>query len=283
MRGRIFILSAVLLWSLGGVLAKEIHLEGVSLAFWRSLIAGLVLLPCVPIRRWVFRPVMIPLGLSFAATMGFYLASVKATTAANAIFLQCTATVWTIPISLAILRERPDRRAWPGVVLAMVGIALIVLQGRDGRPGEGRGIALGLASGVGYAAIVVGLRGLRDLDPIWLSAFNNLACGLILGAWLLASSRSIAVPEPHAWPALVAFGVLQMAIPYALFARGVRDIKAPEAALISLLEPVLNPIWVYLRHGERPADATMIGGLLLMAGVAVRYLPWPTRKITEVT
>jgi drug/metabolite transporter (DMT)-like permease len=67
--------------------------------------------------------------------------------------------------------------------------------------------------------------------------------------------------------------VVQLAIPYALFARGVRDVQAPEAALITLLEPVLNPIWVYLRHGERPADATLIGGAFLLAGVALRYLP----------
>ena len=66
-----------------------------------------------------------------------------------------------------------------------------------------------------------------------------------------------------------------MAIPYALFARGLRDVPAAEAGLIGLLEPVLAPIWVALFHGELPTPATVVGGAILLAGVAVRY--WPSR------
>ena len=65
-----------------------------------------------------------------------------------------------------------------------------------------------------------------------------------------------------------------MAFPYVLFSRGLRVVRAPEAALITLLEPALNPLWVWLYNGERPANATLLGGLILVAGVAVRYLPW---------
>jgi drug/metabolite transporter (DMT)-like permease len=77
---------------------------------------------------------------------------------------------------------------------------------------------------------------------------------------------------------LFGFGVIQMAIPYALFARGLREIGAPEAGLIGLLEPVLNPVWVALftTEHEIPARATVIGGLFLLSGVACRY--WPTRR-----
>jgi drug/metabolite transporter, DME family len=280
-KGRLFILGASVLFSLGGVLAKEINLGGAPLAFWRSLFAGLAFLPFVPTRLWVFRPGMIPLALAFAATMALYLGAIKATTAANAIFLQCSATFWTIPLAAIILREKPDRRSIVGITLAMVGVVLIVIRGRDGRASEGLGIALGLASGVGYAAIVVGLRRLRGLDPTWLSAFNNLATAVLLGLGIVAYSGTIPLPEPHDWPILVAFGVVQLAIPYALFARGLRYVQAPEAALITLLEPVLNPLWVFLRHGERPADATLLGGLFLLTGVASRYLPRRTDLSNE--
>jgi drug/metabolite transporter, DME family len=273
-QGRLFILAASVLWSLGGGFAKEIGLGGAPLAFWRSLFAGLALIPFVPTRLWVFKPGMIPLGLAFAATMGFYLGAVKATTAANAIFLQCSSTFWTIPLAALFLREKPDRRSIAGIALAMVGVVLIVLRGRDGRAGEGLGIVLGLASGLGYAAVVVGLRGLRGLDPTWLAAFNNLAAAGLLGVGIVATLGRIPTPDPRDWLMLVAFGVVQLAIPYILFARGLRVVQAPEAALITLLEPVLNPIWVLLRHGERPADATLIGGFFLLAGVASRYLPW---------
>jgi DME family drug/metabolite transporter len=274
-RGRRYVLAAALLWSLGGVFAKTIQLDGQSIAFYRGLSAGLVLLPWIPRRRWSFRPSMIPLGLCFGAMTGLYIGAIKATTAANAIFLQCTSTFWVIPLSLWLLRERPDRRSLAGIGLATMGIAAIVLYGYDGRAGESRGVALGLASGLGYAGVTVGLRALRDLDPTWLSAINNLLGALALGAWIGLTSGPIPRPGPSQAFALVAFGTLQMAIPYALFARGLREVGAPEAGLIGLLEPVLSPIWVVLATGERPATATLVGGLFLLSGVACRYVPGP--------
>jgi drug/metabolite transporter (DMT)-like permease len=280
--GRRYVLGAALLWSLGGVFAKELALDGQTIAFYRGLFAGLVLLPLVPRGRWAFRPAMLPLGLCFGAMTGLYIEAIKATTAANAIFLQCTSTFWMIPLSILLLRERPDRRSVLGIALATLGIAAIVLYGYDGRPDEGRGIALGLASGLGYAGVTIGLRGLRDLDPIWLSAFNNLLGALALGAWIVLTHGAVARPSPAQTLFLVGFGVLQMAIPYALFARGLREIGAPEAGLIALLEPVLNPIWVVLVNGERPAPATLVGGSFLLLGVACRYLPSPTEFIRRV-
>ena len=148
-RGRRDVLAAAVLWSLSGVVTKSLDLDGLSIAFYRGLFAGMALIPFVPRSRWAFRPALVPLGLTFGAMTGLYIAAVKATTAANAIFLQCSATFWTVPPSALLLRERPDRRSLIGIGLATVGIAAIVSYGYDGRPDEHRGIALGLASGVG--------------------------------------------------------------------------------------------------------------------------------------
>ncbi len=105
---------AALLWSLGGVLAKEIPLSGGALAFYRSLIAGLVLWPLAPRGSRVVRPAMIPLALVLGAMVGLYLASVKATTAANAIYLQCSAIFWTIPLSASGSASRSTAGRWRG-------------------------------------------------------------------------------------------------------------------------------------------------------------------------
>jgi drug/metabolite transporter (DMT)-like permease len=269
------VLSAALLWSLGGAFAKSLALDGLTIAFYRGLFAALVLLPAVPRTRWVFRRAMLPLGLCFGAMTGLYIGAIKATTAANAIFLQCTSTFWTIPLSAWLLGERPDRRSVWAIGVATLGIAAIVLYGYDGRPREDVGIALGLASGLAYATVAIGLRGFRDLDPVWLSAINNLMGAVALGAWILVYKGSITVPAASQALTLLAFGALQMAIPYCLFARGLRTLSAPEAGLLALLEPVLNPIWVVLLHGERPAPATLAGGVFLLSGVALRYAPMP--------
>jgi drug/metabolite transporter (DMT)-like permease len=277
--GRRYVLAAAVLWSLGGVFAKTIDLDGMTIAFYRGLFAGLVLLPVVPRDRWVFRPAMVPLGLCFGAMTGLYIGAIKATTAANAIYLQYTSTFWMIPLSIWLLHERPDPRSVLGIALATLGIGAIVLYGYDGRPDEWRGIALGLASGLGYAGVTVGLRGLRDLDPTWLSGLNNLLGALALGAWILLTRGPIPIPSGSQVLGLLAFGVFQMAIPYVLFARGLRSVGAPEAGLIALLEPVLSPLWVVLLHGEKPAPASLVGGLLLLSGVACRYLPLPFPRV----
>jgi drug/metabolite transporter (DMT)-like permease len=275
MRGLRYVLAAAVLWSTSGVVSKSLDLDASTIAFYRGLFAGLALLPFIPRRRWVFRPALIPLGAAFGAMVGCFLGAVKTTTSANAIFLQCTAILWAVPLSAIFLHERPDRRAKVSIALTMVGIALIVGWGYDGRPGEWRGIAFGLASGMIYGVIAVSLRGLRDLDPMWLSAALNLGGTVALGLWAWSSGQGLQTPSGLQLLVLVAFGVFQMAIPYALFARGLREIGAPEAGLIGLVEPILNPIWVLLFVHERPAGPTVIGGLFLLVGLAYRY--WPAR------
>ncbi len=279
--GRSFVLGAALLWSLSGVLAKGIDLAPMTIAFYRSLFAGLFLLPMVPRRRWVFRPAMVPAMLVFGALIGTYIAAVKLTTAANAIYLQCTATFWLLPANVLIFREPLNRRDVAGIGLALAGCLAIVGFRPHDHPGELWGIVFGIASGLSFAVVVLFLRGLRALDPIWLSAVNNLGGALALGGWVLARTGPIPVPGWSMLAALAAFGLIQMAIPYALFARALHDVPAPEAALLGLLEPVLNPIWVYLFLHERPAPATLVGGLFLLGGVTLRYVPWPAARVKE--
>ena len=277
-KGRWFVLAAGVLWSLSGVITKSLPLDPLTIALYRGLFAGLALLPFVPRRNRVFQPVMFPLGLIFGAMTACYLGSVKLTTAANAIYLQYTATFWVVPLGLIFLGEHPNRRAKVGIAVAMVGIGLIVGWGSDGRPREWQGIALGLASGMGFAAIATGIRGLRDLHPIWLSSVLNLSGALTLGLGMSLSGRGVIVPTATQCLALLGFGVIQMALPYVLFARGLREVGTAEAGLIALIEPILNPVWVVLVVGERPTLPTLLGGLFLLGGVAYRY--WPLRIST---
>ena len=232
-RGRLFILAAGILWSLGGVVTKSLPLDPLTIALYRGVFAGLALLPLVPRRRWVFRPMMIPSVSIFGAMTACYLGAVKTTTAANAIYLQCTATFWVVPLGLVFLGERPDRRAEVGIVLAMLGIAVIVGWGYDGRPDEWRGIALGLASGLGFAVVSTGLRGLARPRPDLAERCIQPSGGLALGLGIALSGRAIGLPTPPQMFALLAFGVVQMALPYMLFARGLREIGTAEAGLIA--------------------------------------------------
>ena len=278
--GRRCIVAAAVLWSLSGVITKGLDgLDGGPIAFYRGLFAGLVLLPLIRRSKWTFNPTLLPLALIFGAMTGLYIGAIKATTAANAIVLQYSSAVWAVPLSLLLLRERPDRRSLRGIAVAAIGIALIAaLAGMNSDDGpEDRndplGIALGLGSGLCYAAVAIIFRRLRDIDSMWLSVVGNLGGSMVLGAWLLASDGSIPIPTAPQFVVLFLFGAIQMAIPYVLFARGLRDVPAPEAGLLTLIEPLLNPLWVLLFIGEVPEWPTFLGGSFLLAGVALRYLP----------
>ena len=93
---------------------------------------------------------------------------------------------------------------------------------------------------------------------------------------------SAEAPAPWTWPRwnlrtaglllLLFLGVVQIAGAYVLFVRGLRSVPAAEASLIGMLEPIANPLWVFLLLGERPRPAALVGGLLVLAAVAWRTL-----------
>jgi DME family drug/metabolite transporter len=272
-RGRLLIVAAAILWSLGGVVAKGLTpLNGVTIAFYRSLFAGLALLPFIPRTKWTIRPAMFPIVVIFGTMVGLYLSAISLTTAANAILLQYSCVFWTVPLGILFLKERLDRQSLVASLVASAGIAAIVVFGRKGTSGEGLGIAYGLASGMGYATVIVAFRAMRDVDSGWLSAVCNLGGAATLGIYAMVATPGLMRPSAGQLPVLAAFGVIQMAIPYLLFAKGLQTVSAAEAGLLSLLEPVLTPIWVTLAHGETPARFTIVGGAILLAGVAIRYV-----------
>ena len=102
-RGRRLVLLAGILWSFSGVVTKSIELDSMTIAFYRSLFAGIALLPFIGRNRISFRPIMVPLGVGFGLMTGLYLGAVKMTTAANAIYLQYTATFWVLPLGMILL------------------------------------------------------------------------------------------------------------------------------------------------------------------------------------
>lgn len=274
--GRLQVIAAAVFWSLSGPIAKVLTVDFTVMAFYRGLFAGLALLPFVPAEGRRFRPLFIPLCVIFGIMTLLYLASIHYTTAANAIFLQFTSVFWLIPLAIVFLKEKPEPRAWLGAGLAGAGVLGIVLFGEK-TSREWLGIGLGLGSAIGYSLAVIAMRKLRDLNPFWLAGIANLGGALTLAVWFAIAKGGVPVPGVKMLLALCGFGVIQMAIPYMLFARALKSLDAPEAGLLSLLEPILNPIWVYLAVGEKPSVSTLIGGAFLLSGVLCRYAPFPVR------
>src|SRR6185312_12073119 len=148
-----------------------------------------------------------------------------------------------------------------------IGVALILYHKSRGAQLEA--VLLGLASGVFYAGVVLSLRQLRDMDPAWLAAVNHLVTAIVLAPLGLSATY---FPSGVQWLLLAGLGIVQMGLPYVLFARGLKSIPGHEATGIGLMEPLLVPLWVYLAWGDRPAWWTLVGGGLILVGLAIRYL-----------
>jgi drug/metabolite transporter (DMT)-like permease len=285
--GRFLIVLAAVLWSLSGgftkLLTQESHwtlgtqpLPGLAIAFYRALFAGLVLLPLVRRTDIAFRPLMIVLAGCFAAMNALFVLAMALGSAANAVLLQYTAPMWMYLASIWLLGERADRRSSISLAIGLAGIAIIIVGGKGETQLGVSAIALG--SGFAYAGVILCLRALRGLSPRYLTVVDHLAAALVLMPflWYLAPPR----PDISQLVVLFLFGSVQMALPYWLMTRGLRVVSPQEAGTITLLEPLLNPVWAYLvaPETEMPAPATFVGGACILGALAWRY--WP-RKSTN--
>ena len=282
-QGRWLIALAAVLWSLSGGFSKVLtrdtvfalntpEIDGLVMAFYRAFFAGLVLVPALRHRDLSFRPLMVGMVVCFAAMNALFVTALKLGTAANAILLQYTAPMWMYLFAVLALGEPADRRSSVSLVVGMVGIAIIILGGWQGA--QVGIVLLGLGSGVTYAGVILFLRVLRDASPRWLTVLNHLFSALILVPLVWAK----ATPTPAQLVVLFFFGAVQMGLPYWLMARGLRVVSPQEAGTITLLEPLLNPVWAFLVAGEVPETATFIGGPFILVALAWRYWPFGRDK-----
>jgi len=283
-KARLLILFTAVLWSTSGLFAKlplfdpwrDAGVLGPLLAFWRALFAGLLLLPAVRAPRW--RIGLLPMTLSFTAMNATYLTAMSLTTAANAIWLQCTAPIWVLIVGVLWWREPLTRRDLVLLGCGLGGVGVILACELAQESGRGTGIAVGLAAGLFYAGVVLSMRRLRSENGAWLVALNHLVAAGLLAPWMLYIGRW---PSAMQLAVLAAFGFVQMGLPYLLFARALRTLPGHEAAGIALLEPVLVPFWAWLARRELPASWTMIGGALILIGLAAPLLSWAAQAIAR--
>lgn len=287
--GLALLVAAAILWSLNGPLIKLMHApavagtspEGgaaperaarlaVTIACFRSLIGGVVLLPFALGRRQTLRRASprwaVAAVACFTTLTACFVLATTLTAAANAIILQYTAPIWVIALSPWLLRERPSRRQVGCMSVALLGVAILFAgNALEHRP-QWTGMLLALGSGVAYGALIVVLRGLREVDAIVVTTLNTLGSGLLLLAAVpLAGTLELSAAQ---WLVLAVMAVVQFTLPYVLFAIAVRHVDAAQAAIITLLEMVLNPVWTWLVVGEVPPPATLVGGPLVLAAVA---------------
>jgi drug/metabolite transporter (DMT)-like permease len=278
-RARLLLVAAAVLFSTGGAAIKWTTLTAWQVAGMRSLIAAIALLILLPDarRHWSRRNWLV--GIVYAMTLVLFVTANKLTTAANAIFLQAAAPLYILLAAPWLLREHIRRDDVPFMVAVGAGMAAFLVGGDApvaSAPNPSAGNVAGVASGVTYALTVMGLRAVAREDPS--ATLNTVVSGNILAA---AMCLPVGLPStaavPFDWVALIWLGVFQIGLAYVCLSTGVRHVTALEASLLLLAEPVLNPVWAWLAHGEQPGPWPLAGGALIVAATAVRAVKAPTR------
>ena len=257
------------LWSIGGILIKWISWNSFLIAGGRSLISALVLGGFMYITKVKVKvcKYSIGAGISLAGCFFCFIAANKLTTAANAIILQYTAPIFILIISILFLHQKVQKREILVVATTLVGIVLFFFDQLS--PGNIAGNILGVLAGLflGVMFLLVGLGGGQD-DSIRLSGilFAHVLTALIGIPVGLPFTESFAASE---FVCILILGVFQLGIPYVLYALASRDCSPLACSLLGMLEPLLNPVWVFLLDGERPGIYAFIGGIIVIAAVTL--------------
>ncbi len=259
----ILLLLAALFWSLGGVLIKSIDWHPMAIAGGRSAIAIPVMLACIGRPRFTFSRAQIGGALAYAGTVVLFVFATRMTTAANAIFLQYTAPIYVAIIGRWYLGERALRIDWLVIAVALGGIALFFMDRLTTSGFWGNIVALG--SGLSFAGVAIFLRKEKAGSPVTSIILGNIIVAVAGLPFMLQSPLGAG----GGWRLLL-LGIVQLGLPYVLYAMAIKHVTALEATLIPLLEPVLNPTWVMLALNERPGPWAIVGGVLVLGAVLTR-------------
>jgi len=263
-RGLLYVLTAALLWSTGGLFIKLISLSAMELSFFRCSIAAVTFAVIFKKRILLFNKLSIINSIFYAVVLITFVIATKTTTAANAIFLQATAPIYVLIFEPLFNKSRYERINIITVGVCILGMILFFVGKLE--PGHLEGNFVALISGITFAALFLGMK--QNAPQYQQSSifWGNILVAMICIPFLL-SMEAISISD--LW--MVSFlGVFQIAVAYAFFASGLKRILAVEASIISMVEPVFNPVWVFLGYGEVPTLTAIIGGLIILGAIIVR-------------
>ncbi len=269
------VLAAALLWSTGGLFIKWTQLSAFELTFGRSLLAALVVAFFTRHEGFRLNGMTILTSLLYAGLLLLFVVATKLTTAANAIFLQYTAPIYVLLLEPLFYKEKFRRADLVTVVVCIAGMSLFFI-GKL-RPQDVSGNLAALASGLCFAFYILLLRHPQSQRVNRASSviYGNLLLVILTAPAGIAAIEQMTLRDTGS---VLYLGVFQIGVAYTLFTLGMaRGVRSLDAAIVGYIEPVLNPLWVFIFLGERPTNWALVGGAIIIAAVASHTI-WGARK-----
>lgn len=259
----LFLLITATLWSFGGLLIKSVNWNPVAIAGMRSAIASIILLLVLKKPKITWSAAQVGGAIAYATTTILFVTATKMTSAANAILLQYTAPIYVALLGAWLLKERTKLYDWIAIFIVVGGMALFFLDNLSMKGILGNVIAA--ISGLSFALLTIFMRMQKDDSPL-----ESIFLGNVLNALIGLPFMFQSAPGASGWWYLILLGVVQLGIPYILYSKAIKHVTALEAILIPVIEPILNPVWVFLLLGEAPGPWAITGGIVVLAAITIR-------------
>lgn len=266
LKGIFAVFLTALLWSSGGLFIKLITLSPMQISFFRCLIAATVFLIIFKSKVLKLNPLALLNSISYAIVLILFVYATKTTTAANSIFLQSTAPIYVLIFEPILTKSKYEKINIITISVCFIGMILFFVG--ELSPGDINGNIAALLAGLAFASFFLGMKKNEGKFGEASIFYGNILVSLFCIPFII-DLQALNTTDI----AMVSFlGIFQIAIPYALFSYGIQRIKAVEASIISMFEPVLNPIWVFFGYGEIPKINAIIGGVIIISAITIKTI-----------
>jgi drug/metabolite transporter (DMT)-like permease len=280
-----FVVLAVLLWSTGGVFIKLTTLDAFSVNAGRSLLAAITVAIFTYKKGLRLDRFTLLSAFLYAGTLSCFVYANKTTTAANAIFLQYTAPVYILILAPFVLREKFRFSDLITVAVCLAGMSLFFLEPQNAANTLATNVFWGnvaaLVSGVFFGLYILLLRHPKSLrlNPAMSVFYGNILIVLLMIPLVFSNLSSTAQINLKDVLAILFLGIFQIGVAYILFTDGIsKGVRSLDASIVGFIEPLLNPVWVFLFVGERPSVWAILGGAIIIAAVVFHTVKSNTKK-----
>ena len=262
--GGTLVFLGALFWSLNSPLIKFLEVDAFLTCGFRSVIAGIVLLPFLRPKKIKWGPWLLIYLIAYCGLcVGIGLA-LRQTSAAIAVGMQYASIIWLFIVSSIATRRLDNKRLIP-VLMIFTGVVVFMISGLEGSSMTGNLIAL--TESISFAFMTVGAKKSGSENPLGLTALANLFTGFFVFTFLPPDLSDTLAFTGHEWIIMLILGVVQVGMGYAFYNMGVSKVSPQKASVIALWEMILGPVWVALFLKEYPSLLVCIGFVIIIAGI----------------
>lgn len=269
-----YMIIASVLWSIGGIFIKLINWNPMAIAGSRSAIAALVMMVYLKKFKFKINKSMLICACSYSLLVILFVSANKLTTSANAILLQFTSPVWVALLSRAILKQKISRIDGITIIFVILGMIMFFIDELE--MSYLLGNILAILSGIVMAGMILLFQQQKENSLVEITLLGNVITAIVGIPFYFISSPGMESILP-----LFILGVFQLGIPYLLYVLAIPNVTAIDAVLIPVLEPLLNPLWVFIFAKESPTLFSLLGGGLVLISVTVRGIIM-SKKLAQI-